>query len=51
MIMGKDETMIDSMKFTIQYLPGEQDHVVHDHIDMNVLFELKYIINSVMMFE
>ncbi len=39
--MGKDETMIDSVKFTNKYLPGKQDHMVHDHIDINVPFKLK----------
>ena len=38
------------MKFTNKFLPGKQNHVVHDHIDINVPFELKKI-NSVMMFE
>jgi len=48
--MGIDVTMIDNMKFTNQYLPGKQVHVVHDHIDMNVLFVLKEI-KTFMIFE
>ena len=39
--MGIDETMNDNIQFTNQYLPGIQDHVVHDHFYMYVLFELK----------
>jgi hypothetical protein len=32
--MDVDVTMIDNMKFTIQYLPGIQVYLVHDDFDM-----------------
>jgi hypothetical protein len=47
--MDIDVMMIDNMHFTIQYLPGIQDYLVHDDFDMYYLYlrEIENIYNYV----